>query len=1079
VKTPDNPRPGDALADATGTKTDSTGGHSQSAADTASPKPFPPTKLMRRERRISKPFEPGVYGGRQCDTPDQIAEAIRDELFLDDVVAKCGWALLARIPADGGKPTCIDFPGYKPSLSDDSPLRRRIGASMAEEAKAQQRRQFFEEDENFYFHANLTTKHVRHRLKEVEVEHIHFFQVDIDPRKLTHAECESWTDEQKSRHRKDERLRILQRIQQFATKHGLPPTVVIDSGNGYQCLWWTGGLRVGADISRDDARAINSWLAQELKADGCQSLDHLFRLPGTVNLPNLTKRKQGRTRTVATIYAIDWTRRFRPDQFQKSQPPSKGQVQQRLAAPDTGLVATHAAGKLDRLEPHHQRYIDELERWDRSPRPLDLDRVSTGTRAMFSEDRTGTDDKSGSQWLVQMAGAAMRDGIPADEVAAALLSGEHPGARHVDDQDDQERAVVRAVVEAIAGIDVAQIIQLSKDELSALDVPAERLPIKARVKRALKDGKAKPPPSGMAETPENWARWCAEQMLAERVAPKDVLGALLHPGHKIRTAFAKAEDAQALVNELLRARNEKQRKQAEVRRGAICLDPGNLDAALDGVVAQLAASDAQVFSRGGKLVMPIRVDGTLDQEDDDIERADGSLLLHQMDAHGVRSTLAKHCRFIKDDAAADPDVTFANTLLAGRERWRFPVLNGVTGVPVFRADGSVFATPGYDAVTKLWFDPGDLVVPDIPESPTLDDAKAAIHTLMHPFRAFPIPRPECRAVLLSALVSVVITNRVNAVPAIGVSASAPGFGKTLVQNCIGAMAIGCEAPSMTYTGDDTEDEKRFDAVLMAGDPIIAMDNVSVPVGGDTLCSIVTNPVHQCRRLGKSEMPKVSSRVQIIANGNNLVFRGDMASRRALLILIEDDTVEKPETREFDFHPFDEMLANRSAMVGAALTILRAWHVAGRPRCGLEPFGSFEGWEDVRRALVWAGEADPVLTKALVAADDPDREADELLLSEIERAVGTHPFRVTDLKNHAEDPFGKVTVLGQYLLNGRKWTPQRAGARIRALKGRWFGDLRLMTTHESKGHGNVWCIERRDGSQRGAEGVDRDPSGGVI
>jgi hypothetical protein len=71
--------------------------------------------------------------------------------------------------------------------------------------------------------------------------------------------------------------------------------------------------------------------------------------------------------------------------------------------------------------------------------------------------------------------------------------------------------------------------------------------------------------------------------------------------------------------------------------------------------------------------------------------------------------------------------------------------------------------------------------------------------------------------------------------------------------------------------------------------------------------------------------------------------------------------ECPEERQGFHHP--DLLAwvrqERPRLVMAALTILRAFHCAGRPAVDIRPWGSFEGWSAaVRAPLVWCGLLDP-------------------------------------------------------------------------------------------------------------------------
>ena len=76
---------------------------------------------------------------------------------------------------------------------------------------------------------------------------------------------------------------------------------------------------------------------------------------------------------------------------------------------------------------------------------------------------------------------------------------------------------------------------------------------------------------------------------------------------------------------------------------------------------------------------------------------------------------------------------------------------------------------------------------------------------------------------------------------------------------------------------------------------------------------------------------------------------------------------------FDFDPVDRVLSDRGKYIAAALTICRAYLVAGRPNMAPK-LGSYEGWSDtVRSALIWLGKADPVKSMEATMGEDPERE----------------------------------------------------------------------------------------------------------
>ena len=89
----------------------------------------------------------------------------------------------------------------------------------------------------------------------------------------------------------------------------------------------------------------------------------------------------------------------------------------------------------------------------------------------------------------------------------------------------------------------------------------------------------------------------------------------------------------------------------------------------------------------------------------------------------------------------------------------------------------------------------------------------------------------------------------------------------------------------------------------------------------------------------------------------------------------DPGCERPEDRVFEFDPVARALERRAEYVAAALTVVRAYVVAGKPDVGLPPFGSFEKWSTlVRASLVWAGACDPCESREAVMSDDERKAA---------------------------------------------------------------------------------------------------------
>jgi hypothetical protein len=94
--------------------------------------------------------------------------------------------------------------------------------------------------------------------------------------------------------------------------------------------------------------------------------------------------------------------------------------------------------------------------------------------------------------------------------------------------------------------------------------------------------------------------------------------------------------------------------------------------------------------------------------------------------------------------------------------------------------------------------------------------------------------------------------------------------------------------------------------------------------------------------------------------------------------------------------------DRAKFVVAGLTVLRAYHVAGRPR-QTEAFGGFEDWSRwIRGSLIWLGEDDPCGTVENIRAADPKREALTMVMEGWTRLFQDRRVTVREVINRAID-----------------------------------------------------------------------------
>jgi hypothetical protein len=298
-------------------------------------------------------------------------------------------------------------------------------------------------------------------------------------------------------------------------------------------------------------------------------------------------------------------------------------------------------------------------------------------------------------------------------------------------------------------------------------------------------------------------------------------------------------------------------------------------------------------------------------------------------------------------------------------------LEAIITAPTLRADGTILQRSGYDEPTGLLHIPSD-EFPNVPLNPTVDDAKLAATELLEVVADFEFVGDADRSAWVALVLSQIGRQAIpGCVPMFAVTAATRGSGKTLLVDAASLIAFGKPAARKVYNTDDQEMRKAITATAIEALPAVLLDNVDRVLGGASLDAALTALTWSDRVLGASKTTgDLPLRTVWTATGNNLRFGSDLA-RRVLPIRLAP-SVENPEERTDFTNP--DLLAwvrkNRQRLAVAALTILRAYFVAGRPVQPDGTWGSYGAWSAlVRGAIVWAGLADPLATRATAKADD--------------------------------------------------------------------------------------------------------------
>jgi hypothetical protein len=421
----------------------------------------------------------------------------------------------------------------------------------------------------------------------------------------------------------------------------------------------------------------------------------------------------------------------------------------------------------------------------------------------------------------------------------------------------------------------------------------------------------------------------------------------------------------------------------------------------------LIEQEVDLFQRGDFIVRPgaahitIRGGAQIDSE-----------RLYRVKQEELREHLTSCGDFLRHDARSDSwkltncpkDV--AEAYLERRGRWCLRYLQGIITAPTLRADGTLLDRPGYDDETGLLFLPSPgAEFPVIPDQPTQAQAMEALGSLKQLLGTFPFETLADLSVALSAILTAVIRPTLKTAPMHVFTAPRRGSGKGKLADITAVIATGREASAIVQGRTEEETEKRLGAALLSGDPVILLDNCTLPLEGDFLNALLTADTVRPRILGKSEAPKLPARVMMLATGNNLVAKGDMTRR--LLRCTIDPKVEYPEQRSFKNEPVTDAKHDRLRYLTAALTVLRAYIVAGRPKKSV-PLGSFEQWNMIRDALIWLDQVDPCDTKDGIEADDPEKGQLAALLQHWDNVIGTDRVSSKDVIERADAAANNLT-----------------------------------------------------------------------
>ncbi len=445
--------------------------------------------------------------------------------------------------------------------------------------------------------------------------------------------------------------------------------------------------------------------------------------------------------------------------------------------------------------------------------------------------------------------------------------------------------------------------------------------------------------------------------------------------------------------------------------------------------------------------------------------------IDEMDEDAVFGLLARTADWHRtlDDGVVEtsPPRDAARDMLAYPDL-HLPMLEGVISSPVFGRHGELIMTDGYHRHDRLWLSPDpNLQLGNLPDEPTAEDIAAARTLLFDDLLVdFPFVDDSDRAHAIAAMILPFIRRMIDGpTPMHLIEAPTMGSGKGLLANLISIAATGAACEARTLPEGEDELRKMLTAELMKGRPIVLLDNANdrKQLHSSSLASVLTSVRWTDRKLGESIMASVPNHAVWLMTANNPNLHLEI-TRRCIRLRI-DPRVDRPWRRTVFKHPEITTWAkeNRSALVGAIVTLIRAWMVAGKP-LDRARLGSFERWSAIIGGILNIAGVPGFLANLdqLYEAADVEGQAWREFTAAWWQVFRDQPKKVSELNQFCEERELMLKLRGDGSVRSQQI---RLGNALGSCRDRSFDGLRVVRSDRDTKHKGVttYALAASDGS----------------
>ena len=268
-----------------------------------------------------------------------------------------------------------------------------------------------------------------------------------------------------------------------------------------------------------------------------------------------------------------------------------------------------------------------------------------------------------------------------------------------------------------------------------------------------------------------------------------------------------------------------------------------------------------------------------------LEQESGRLGVTAISETQMRGRLARAASFFKNKGGArincpPPLEVVRDVLSRPPAELAFPPLESIVRIPIFRDDGSLVTTPGYDRELRVLYAPSrELVLPQVPLAPSSSDIQNSIQLLDSMIGDFPFDDDASRANALGHILTCCLRPSIHGCTPLALfDAPVPGTGKSLLAVVILLLVTGHEGPLFSPPVEGEEWRKQLTTIFLTGVPVVTFDNVERVLDSPELAMGLTSTVWADRLLATNREVEIPIRSAFIATGNNIRLGGDLGRR---------------------------------------------------------------------------------------------------------------------------------------------------------------------------------------------------------